>query len=36
LDRALAATSHAGKGYLSHCLGLVRPVLPSGVILSAF
>jgi len=35
LDRALVATSRAGEGCLSHRLGLARPALPRGVVLTA-
>ena len=34
LDRALVATSHTGEGCLSHRLGLARPALPRGVVLT--
>ena len=34
LDRALVATSRAGEGCLSHRLGLARPALPRGVVLT--
>ena len=35
LDRALVATSRVGEGCLSHRLGLARPALPRGVVLTA-
>ena len=35
LDRALVATSRVGEGCLSHRLGLARPALHLGVVLTA-
>ena len=35
LDRTSVATSLAGEGCLSHRLGLARPALPRGVVLTA-